>query len=108
MAYGKDAAFYAAQGPDHKVNASRPELDEENVFVMTVFQHLSPSRPVYFGGAGPIPFTEIEAFCRLAGFSPEERLDLAQQIRALDLIYLDLIDKRKQSRRTLPQPKGEA
>lgn len=106
MAYGKDAAFYAAQGPDHKVNASRPDLAEENVLLMTMFQTLSPSRPVYFGGPGAIPLVEIEAYCRLAGFAPEERLDLVEQIRWMDLLFLDLMDKRKGAATTLTQPKG--
>jgi len=73
---------------------------------MQVFTMLHPSRPVHFGGPGPIPLQEIEAFCRMAGFDDAERFDLAMEIRGLDLLYLQLYDRQQQTKRTILQPKG--
>lgn len=90
------------------MNRSKPVLDEENALVMEMFQFVSPSRPVYMGGAGAVPLAEIEVFCRMAGFGRQEALEVAQDLRELDLLFLDLMDQQRKRARSLAQPKGDA
>jgi hypothetical protein len=68
---------------------------EEAAFLYEAFHLLYPSRPQHFGGAGAIPFTEIDAFCRLFAIT-EERETVARQLRRLDVAYLGLVENRKQ------------
>ena len=96
----KTAAFYASLGPDHKVNRSRPQVEEDAIFLYEAFHLLNPSRPGHFSGAGAIPLAEIDAFCRL--FAITDRETVARQLRRLDAAFLGLLEDRR--RRTLPQP----
>ena len=69
-------------------------MEEAAVFLYEAFHLLNPSRPQHFGGAGTIPFTEIDAFCRLFSIT-EDRETVARQLRRLDQAYLGLMDKTK-------------
>jgi hypothetical protein len=73
-----------------------PELDEEPTLdaglalaAWTAFATLSDSRPVHFGGAGSIPLSEIEAYCRLTELEDVElRASLVRLIRRMDRAFL--------------------
>ena len=73
-----------------------PELDEEPKIspglpqvAWSAFAALSDSRAVHFGGAGAIPLSEIEAYCRLVSLEdPEEREQLARLVHRIDRVYL--------------------
>jgi hypothetical protein len=78
---------------------------EEAAFLYEAFHLLHPSRPQHFGGAGAIPFTEIDAFCRLFAIT-EDTETVARQLRRLDQAYLGLVDSRKQQPRTPPVTNG--
>lgn len=96
LAYGgKNASFFENLGPDHKVNASRPDLLEENEFIFRVWSELSPSRPVYFGGLGAIPLVEIEAYCRMAGIEGDSSYWLSRHVRQIDMMYIETVEARK-------------
>jgi hypothetical protein len=83
------------------VNRSRPVLAEEAVFLYETFHLLNPSRLQHFGGAGVIPFAEIDAFCRLFAITDEREM-VARQLRRLDQAYLGLVDKTRQRTRNSP------
>jgi hypothetical protein len=69
-------------------------VEEDARFLYETFHLLNPSRPQHFGGAGPIPFAEIDAFCRLFAIT-DDKETVARQLRRLDLAYLDLVETRK-------------
>jgi hypothetical protein len=69
-------------------------VEEEHRFLYDAFHLLHPSRPVHLGGAGAIPFVEIDAFCRLFGVTAE-RATFARLLRRLDHAYLQLMETRK-------------
>jgi hypothetical protein len=82
----------------------RPLVEEDARFLYEAFHLLHPSRPQHFGGAGAIPFTEIDAFCRL--FAITERDTVARQLRRLDVAYLGLVENRKQRTPSEPVTNG--
>lgn len=45
-------------------------------------------------GPLPIPLSEIDAYCRLAGIPSVERLAFVRRIRRIDAAYLDLVRQR--------------
>jgi hypothetical protein len=73
-----------------------PELDEEPtlegglpVAAWSAFAALSDSRPISVGGAGAIPISEIEAYCRLIGLDDaESRAALLRLLRRIDRAFL--------------------
>jgi hypothetical protein len=110
LAYAKDAktaAFYESLGPEHKVNRSRPLVEEDARGLYEAFHLLHPSRPQHFGGAGAIPFTEIDAFCRLFAIT-EARETVARQLRRLDVAYLGLVEKNRTPRTPVTNGRNHA
>lgn len=68
---------------------NRPELNNWVMPCWNAFQLLTASRPLGMGGVGPIPLTEIEAYCRMYQVDDlDEREQLVTMIRALDSVYL--------------------
>jgi hypothetical protein len=78
---------------------------EEAIFLYEAFHLLNPSRLQHFGGPGAIPFTEIDAFCRLFALM-DDKETVARQLRRLDQAYLGLVEKRTQRTRTPPVTNG--
>jgi hypothetical protein len=83
-----------------------PELDEEPKMhrgaeeAWSAFAALNESRPIHFGGAGAIPLSEIEAYCRLVGLEDaDEREQLARLVRRADRFYLSHNNSQKEARR---------
>lgn len=82
--------IYRATGKKPESLQSRPQPRPEHRYYINAFFDLSPSRQ--FGmQAGPIPCSEVLAYCDLMGLPPgEERVRLLRYINALDGVYLEL------------------
>lgn len=82
---------YAALERMGKVVLRSPALPPAGIPVWNAFARLSYSRSSNGFGANPIPYTEIEAFCRLTGtdLSPWE----VETITALDALFRESVDR---------------
>lgn len=57
--------------------------------VWTAFIHLSRSRPQYYGGAGPIIYSEILSYMMLHGYNDsEENRFFLKIIHELDIVFM--------------------
>lgn len=66
----------------------RPTLDADQALAWAAFCTLSRRRPVFFGGLGAIPLTDVEAYCRLHGVTDEEQGELLPLLEVLDCAYM--------------------
>lgn len=66
-----------------------PELLPGLQFYVDVFNTLTTSRPIFQGGIGYIPYSEISQFCRDEGIEGEMREDLLFLIGELDRFYVE-------------------
>jgi hypothetical protein len=69
----------------------RPEIEPWNLPMWRAWCYLSGSRRAAFGGAMPIPVSEVEAYLRLRypDFDVEERMEFLEVISRLDRVYMD-------------------
>jgi hypothetical protein len=80
---------YSARDEEYLTAKGAPEMQEKptirNGLAWSAFQALRGSRQFGFGGASPIPFSEIVAYCAHAGVTcPIQRQRLARFVQALD------------------------
>lgn len=84
----------------------KPDVFEDLEPVLRAFGVLSASRPLHAGPtlavAGPIPLTEIQAYCAL--FDMRETEDFIHLIRAMDDAYLTRVAERRRERSTQGSP----
>lgn len=73
--------------PIPKALADRPVLKPHLLPVMEAYQEVCTSRTMGFG-AGPIPRTELSAWCEDNGIAGVRRLRWIRMLRALDLAEL--------------------
>lgn len=58
--------------------------------MLEAFNILSASRPVTMNGPGPIPLSEVFAYCQMFGIDdPDERQELVMMLQAADAGYLE-------------------
>jgi len=81
---------------------SRPDICDAALPWYDAFETLSQSRPMGWSGPLPITVSEMDAFCRLASFPPDDRMQFLRVIRRLDTGFLALLSKQKT--RTVSQP----
>lgn len=62
--------------------------------MVEAFNILSASRPVTMNGPGPIPLSEVYAYCQMFGIDdPDERHDLVMLLQAADAGWLEQVRK---------------
>lgn len=67
----------------------RPQLRAELFPIWDAFWTLNASRPVIFGGVGPLPLVEIEAYLRMSDVqTPGTRMFWVKLLRAMDQVFL--------------------
>lgn len=70
--------------------ALRPKLVGKDAPYYMAFHSCSRSRPVGMSGGGPIPISEINAYCQLVGIaSVPEKSKYLDLIQGMDRIWLD-------------------
>lgn len=73
----------------------KPELDDTERYYWLVFHDLNASRPTGFG-AGPVPISEILAYCELYSISDtNERSDLVYIMAEMDSEFMEHCSKKK-------------
>lgn len=74
----------------------KPEdVPEWLTFYETAYQRLAGSRSYTLTGPGPIPVSEVLAFCVLVGMdSPDERMHMLRMVQIMDALYLGALRKR--------------
>ncbi|MCQ8781723.1 hypothetical protein NPA30_05955 [Aurantimonas sp. CSK15Z-1] len=71
---------------------------------MQAFFDLSASRSLVMGGEGPIPLSEILAYCQMFGVNDvDERGDFLRVIRAMDEAYLEERHRQREAAEETPQ-----
>jgi len=98
LEHSKHVALYehlAEQGKPTPLD-SRPEFDQDCAWFIQMFNTLSGSRPIGFGGAGSIPFSEIIRYIEVFGcyIGVEEDVQILQ---TMDRTFLE--QSRKESER---------
>lgn len=89
----------AAAGSMPAALANRPTVPDEWAWAMRAYNDLSGSRATGTGSAGPIPISEIKAYCELMDISNhEDREDLVLIIREIDQGYLQVMARRAEQR----------
>lgn len=71
-----------------KALQDRPELHRRWHYVKEVFDDLSGSRNYTMGGAANIPFSEFYLYAQAYGFSSGDLIDVWQDLRIVDSIWL--------------------
>lgn len=74
-------------------------MGPEEMFFWQAFHELSPGRTMTGFGAGPIPLTEIEAYCRLYSLDEDTSLELLRHIRAMDSYYVGKVNEDQKKKR---------
>jgi len=72
----------------------RPKLYPWCVHYLEAFHTLSGSRALGFGGAGPIPLSEIRAYFEIFEVPLDDRPVWVRMMRALDAVWLQRESKR--------------
>lgn len=93
MRHGKDLEWHAAlaaEGDYTRAWLERPDLPTHLGVLLEMFHDLSASRSVTMSGPGPIPVSEVLAYCQLYGIDDvQDRADLLAVIRTLDGFFLE-------------------
>lgn len=90
-----------------KTLEDEPKLSPHLFWVWQAFTDLNYRRPTGYGGPQPIPYVEMEAYCRLKGiYSPGEREKLLRNIDKLDRLWMQQAheDIEKKNSPTPPPP----
>lgn len=73
------------------------------------FHELTTSRMMNDFGEGPIPLSEVHAYCMLFGIDDlDERADFVRAIRAMDSVYLAERQKERERQKDDADKKAEA
>ncbi len=72
--------------PDKMANA--PELLAGLEFYYRAFLELTASRPIHFGGAGLLPWSEIKDYCAYHGFKGADLDDAIYLIKKMDSAFI--------------------
>ena len=67
-------------------------MQPEDMLFWQAFHDLSPGRTLTGFGVGPIPLTEIEAYCNLHGLDRQTSLDVMRFTRAMDAVYVEHVN----------------
>lgn len=99
MRHGKDIEWHAAlaaEGDITRAWSEKPELPGHLGILMEAFYDLSASRTATMGGPGPIPISEVLAYCQyyeIAGV--EERAEFFSIMKSLDNVFLEEQSKKR-------------
>lgn len=67
-----------------------PEYHSDLHHIWIFFTHLSRGRPQYYGGAGPILYSEILSYMALHGYNDlEENRFFLKIIHELDIVFME-------------------
>jgi len=83
-------------GKDPQALQTKPDLIEGAAKYFVAFTALNASRQMGMDGPGPIPISEVYAYCEMFGYtSYGERFDMFKFISACDGTYLKKLESKR-------------